>query len=235
MQKRSKIIEAGVSTWASASRYYKMNLNHSNILKFWDYKSNTWYKCPEPTASNIKDAIKAIPPGAVFVSMSNSWISTLIGIWGLITHLYQAFLRGFKIMYSHTGLYFGSGSQETVEAFPHGVDIGNFKKYLDKSHKVQVWYNKNLTVDQLLSLKEFAYQQLGKAYDYKAFADFIFDLKEDENAFICTELVTAAMHSCKAPFLTADPAAIQPYDLVEYFENISSYQSGWRKVLEWGY
>ena len=208
---------------------------HTGVLRYWKSIDAQPTVINNPTHQQLMESLQVIPAGAVFICMSDSFVSTLIGLYALLKNFFTLLFSGFRVMFSHAGLYFGNGSNMTIEAEANGVVKDNFKRFLNNKHRVKVFFYKDMTVLQLQKMKEYAYQQLGKSYDYAAFAKFIIQqIQQNEAAHICTELVARDLNFAGIPDLDKDPAQIHPFEDEQYFEGDKGFRDGHRKLWEWG-
>ena len=211
-----------------------MKKSKVSVLKY--IKNGQLTTIYKPTKDEIKEAVLSIPPGALFITAGPMFIAKLIGWWGLIKVGFRAIIKyGIKIPVSHAGIYFGNGKNATIESTGVGVIEGNFMDYLYDDHKLAVWYNKNLTIDNLQNSMQWAYSQLGKRYDVKAFLAFILkDLGEDKDAYICSELATEIVRKQNVPFVWGEASKIHPVDIVEYIKSDGT-KDGWVLCLSWNW
>jgi len=209
---------------------------HSGKLRIWKEFDKEPIEIQNPNEKILIESLKIIPPGAIFVSMSDNLISKLIGIWIFITNLFKVIFSGFRILFSHMGIYIGNGDNQTIEAREKGVKVYNFRDYLDEKNKFRLYVFKDMTISQLQKMKEFLYQQIGKPYDFQAFAKFVLrQLEQNKDAYICSELVAEALKVAKIPFLDKDTSQIHPFDAEQWLESSEAFEIGFRKLCEWGY
>jgi hypothetical protein len=101
---------------------------------------------------------------------------------------------------NHTLLYFGSGRHETVESAARGDVVDTLDNRLNKKNRVRIFANKNLTVEQLQTIKQYAYGRV-KAnikYDFGGICNFVLrkignifgkniSIHDNENRDFCEE------------------------------------------------
>jgi len=209
---------------------------HTGKLRYWPDIEKRPVVINNPTHQQLIESLRYVPAGSVFICMSDSFISKLIGLYAFFINFFTFLFAGFRCNFSHAGLYFGNGTNMTIEAESKGVIIDNFKRMLDKKHRAKVFFYKDMSVLQFQKMKEYAYQQLGKPYDYAAFVKFIIkQIKQNQGADICTELVACALNYANIPNIKKDPSQIHPFEDEQYFEGDQGFNDGHRKVWEYGY
>ena len=211
-------------------------LKHSGDLKY--LEDEKWKRIKDPSLIDKCDVLKLVPPGSVFVTMSDEWVSYLIGIFGMLMYFPKALKSGFRVCFSHVGFYLGSGENLVIDANAKGVTKNHLDKLLEDNHKLKVYRNKNLTVEQLQLLKDWCYSKLGKKYDWRAFANFIFNyIGEEKDAYICTEFVLNGLKDVELPYDKSwkKLSNVHPIEFVNFFESNYGEKEGWDLILSWGY
>jgi len=201
-------------------------------------------------ASNIDrkilNKLKNVPPCSVFISQGKSFVSKMIGLWWIITHLGK-FDQGF----SHVGIYwkrFGGKKHETVETklaktkfLKFNLSIGmvsseNFLHHFETDRIILMYHNKNIKPENLKLAYAYSQGSIGRPYDIPAFAKFIFpSLKQIEGFDICTENTSQTIrYWAKVPFVPGKKDyEIHPSDVYNYFESEQGKKDGWELVFKW--
>jgi len=75
---------------------------------------------------------------------------------------------------SHIAMYVGGGKNFIIEYTIGGCQHNRIQKYLKYPYKIWVRRIKDLTVDMASKIKDEAYKDIGKGYDYVAYAGYMF-------------------------------------------------------------
>ena len=145
---------------------------------------------------------------------------------------------------NHALIYFGSGRHETIEAEAKGVCIDTLDSRLNKKNRVKLFYNENLTVEQLQLIKLYAYSRVGTKYDYSGIRKFFgriagswFGLrlrtKDDANQDFCSELAVTAFSCAQIKTSAKEAAESSPGDLEAYFTGPEGIAQGWKLWDTW--
>jgi len=190
--------------------------------------------------------LREVPPCSVFITQGRSFVSKLIGLWWLITHL-----KKFPESFSHVGIYWGSiggrkfESIETnlrkIKIFNFKVSMGlvsrcNFLDHFEHDKVILIYHNKYLKKQNLNLAYAYARGTVGRPYDIPAFVRFVFPkFKEIKGFDICTENTAETIRNwAKLPFVPKKKAyEIHPSEVYEYFESKQGKKDGWYRVFEW--
>lgn len=184
-----------------------------------------------------------IPAGAIFVSNAQYPLSKFIGFWGMIRYFKWALKNGFRVWCSHAGVCLGypgtDGSDKygIIEAQGLGVRYADIHQHLNDNAGLAVFYNKNVTQDQVVKMRRWCYWQIGKPYDFNAFLYFLIGcLKEKKDAYICSELAVLACDELGVECLPGrERAKVHPTELYRYLDSGKGFNAGWRLCYEWNF
>ena len=122
------------------------------------------------------------------------------------------FIRWFTwSKYSHVGLLF-SDDKIVDTTLRKGVSEKTLEHYLTRYKNVKICEVPN--VDEA-KVKEFAYSQIGKKYDWTAIVGFVArrDWTKEDNWF-CSELVAVALHKGGVTVIRKEASRVTPEDIL---------------------
>lgn len=156
----------------------------------------------------------------------------LISANGLVSDGIKWMTKG---IVSHVAIYVGGGERKIIEAIPNGVKIQQLDKYFKNCYNIYVKRIKNIKLSQAEIMKDYAYTQVDKRYDYVQFIGLAWyfimiklgiaallakiginiDVKNPTDSVICSELYNDAANDAGIKLTKKNASVVTPQDLME--------------------
>ena len=128
-----------------------------------------------------KEKLREIPEMSIGFVKGEAFISRAIRWWA-------RYVEGAESDVNHVFIYLGKGKHLIAESIMSGNKIRRLEKYLKRKYEVYIYSKPGLTQEQVMLMKDYLYEALGRKYDFRGLLRFVFKrIPQDPDKNFCSE------------------------------------------------